>query len=116
MKKLEGNECISRPWGGYAIVKKTKTHWIKKLFVHRNARLSLQSHLYRDEVWFVLKGKVIAQVGKHQTALGPNQFLFIPRKKKHRLIGVTNACVVEIAFGMVLERDIIRYEDDYGRV
>jgi len=38
-----------------------------------------------------------------------------PIKKKHRIIGINEACVLELAFGRVLETDIVRYEDDYGR-
>lgn len=106
---------VIRPWGGYTIIKKTSSHWIKKLYVHKKARLSLQSHQHRDEVWCVLSGEIQAQIGTKCVSVKPGETVFVPKNKKHRIIGVSEACVLEVAFGKVLERDIIRYEDDYGR-
>lgn len=106
---------IKRPWGGYTILKKTNSYWGKKLFVHKNARLSLQSHEFREEVWFILSGKIIACVGNKHHEAKQGDLIFIPKNTKHRITGITKACILEIAFGKVLERDIIRYEDDYGR-
>jgi mannose-6-phosphate isomerase len=107
---------IEHPWGGYTILKKTNSYWAKKLFVHKNARLSLQSHQYRSEIWFVLSGTIMAQVSNKEQEAQKGALVFIPKKAKHRITGLTDACVLEIAFGRVLERDIVRYEDDYGRV
>lgn len=107
---------IKRPWGGYTILKKTKNHWLKKLFVNKNARLSLQSHRYRDEIWYILSGKIKAQVGARQTILSVGDFIFVPKNKKHRITGISQACILEVAFGKTLEKDIIRYADDYGRL
>ena len=106
---------IKRPWGGYTILKKTHFFWIKKLFVHQHKRLSLQSHHYRHEVWVVLCGKINVQIGNSYQVATSGDVLYIPKKRKHRITGLTNACVLEIAFGRVLETDIIRYEDDFGR-
>lgn len=106
---------IKRPWGGYTILKKTNTHWAKKLFVNKGARLSLQSHNHRDEIWLVLSGKITVQVGTKKYDADTGDLIFIPKTKKHRIIGKTKACVFEVAYGKVLERDITRYEDDYGR-
>lgn len=106
---------IKRPWGGYTILNKTKTHWTKKLFVHKGARISLQSHQYRNEIWFVLSGEITVQLGNKKFDAKKGDLIFVPKTKKHRIIGKTKACVFEVAYGKVLERDIVRYEDDYGR-
>jgi len=107
---------VKRPWGGYTILKKTKVFWVKKLFIKQNARLSLQSHNYRNEVWFVLSGSIDAQIGNKTYRAESGDVLFIPIKKKHRIAGIKKACVLELAFGRVLESDIVRYEDDYNRI
>ncbi|OGO91517.1 MAG: hypothetical protein A3F41_06400 [Coxiella sp. RIFCSPHIGHO2_12_FULL_44_14] len=113
--KDDNQALIHRPWGGYTVLKKTPLFWIKKLFVNTEARLSLQSHQHRSEVWVVLRGAIHALIGEKWQRADPGDVLFIPRKKKHRIMGITDACILEIAFGRVLEKDIIRYEDDYGR-
>ncbi|HXW52804.1 MAG TPA: phosphomannose isomerase type II C-terminal cupin domain [Myxococcota bacterium] len=107
---------VARPWGGYAILKKTRTFWIKKLFVNRHARLSLQSHRFRSEVWFVISGVIHAQVGNQIHRAKAGDIIYVPVNRKHRIFAVNDACVLEFAFGLVLEHDITRYEDDYGRV
>jgi mannose-6-phosphate isomerase len=107
---------IKRPWGGYSILRKTSTFWVKKLFVNEGARLSLQSHEHRSEVWLVLSGKISAQVGNQTKVLKAGELISVPKNTKHRITGITEATVLEFAFGKVLERDILRYEDDFGRV
>lgn len=106
---------IKRPWGGYTILKKTQTYWVKKLFVNNKARLSLQSHNHRNEVWYVCSGSIIVQTGNTQRKGKSGDVFFIPKRRKHRILGIKEAVVLEVAFGKVLERDIIRYKDDYGR-
>lgn len=107
---------IKRPWGGYTILKKTNLFWVKKLYIGKNKRLSLQSHALRNEIWVVLNGTVDAQIGTKHKKSKIGDVFFIPKKRKHRILGITDACVLEFAFGRVLEKDIIRYEDDYGRI
>jgi mannose-6-phosphate isomerase-like protein (cupin superfamily) len=110
------NPKVIRPWGGYTVLKKTAKYWVKKLFIHKNARLSLQSHRYRNEICFVLGGEIKALVGNKTVKAKPNDVIFIPKLTKHRITGLSEACILEVAFGKVLERDIVRYADDYGRV
>jgi mannose-6-phosphate isomerase-like protein (cupin superfamily) len=107
---------IARPWGGYTILKKREHFWVKKLFVDRGAKLSLQSHEFRSELWFVIFGTIEAQIGNHIQRAEAGDVIFVPLKRKHRITGIKKACVLEFAFGQVLEHDITRYEDDYGRV
>lgn len=106
---------IMRPWGGYTILKKTNNYWVKKLFINKDARLSLQSHEHREEIWFVLSGKIEARIGNKSKKIIPGEVVFVPKNTKHRIMGITNSSLLEVAFGKVLERDIARYEDDYNR-
>lgn len=106
---------VSKPWGGYTILKKKSGLWVKKLFIKKGQRLSLQSHELRSEVWVVISGTIDAQVGNSHYLAGPDDVVFIAPHLRHRLTGITDACVVELAQGRVLEHDIVRYEDDYGR-
>lgn len=106
---------VQKPWGSYEIIEKKPTYWIKKLFVKKGEVLSLQSHNERSEVWIVLIGTIKAQKNTATYTLKEGESITIKKKEKHRIIGVTDACVLEAAFGRPKERDIIRYEDKYGR-
>ena len=65
--------------------------------------------------WIVLQGKIKAQKGDDSFILNEGEILRIGKEEKHRIYGITNACVLEAAFGQPRESDIIRYEDKYGR-
>lgn len=70
----------------------------------------------RTEVWVVISGEVEAQVGNVHHRAGADDVIVVPPQRKHRLTAVTDAWVMELAQGEVLKHDIVRYEDDYGRV
>ncbi|MBT9169314.1 MAG: Mannose-1-phosphate guanylyltransferase 1 [Syntrophomonadaceae bacterium] len=109
-------KMIKKPWGGYAFLEKRPTYWIKKLFINKGEELSLQSHKERYEIWTVLEGRISAQKGNNRFVLNKGEFLKIDKEEKHRISGLTKSCILEVAFGKPKERDIIRYEDKYGRV
>lgn len=75
----------------------------------------MQKHRNRCEIWIILQGKVRVQKGNVFSILQEGEYLKIDKKEKHRICGLTNASVLEAAFGQPKEGDIIRYEDKYGR-
>lgn len=113
-------EPVERPWGWYINVKEEKNVFkIKHICVYPGKRLSLQSHNKRSEHWVIVKGNAKVQVGKDQLLLHANQSVFIPTEALHRIenVGTENVEFVETQIGNYLEEDdIIRYEDDFGRV
>ena len=113
-------EKVERPWGWYINVKEEKnTFKIKHICVYPGKRLSLQSHNRRSEHWVIVKGNAKVQVGKDQLFLHANQSVYIPKETLHRIEnpGLENVEFVETQIGDYLEEDdIIRYEDDFGRV
>jgi len=106
---------VKKPWGYYIIIIKKQNYWVKKLVVKKNQRISLQSHKEREEFWIVLSGKIKAVKGNSKIELKKSNSIKIDRGEKHRIEGVVNSEILEVAFGNVKERDITRYEDDYGR-
>ena len=110
------NISVKRPWGEYHVLEKTPKHWLKKLFIKKGEQSSLQSHKNRDEIWIVLQGKIKAQKGNKNLILNVGEVLRIDKEEKHRIYALTNACILEAAFGQPKEKDIIRYEDEYGRI
>jgi len=110
------NKTILKPWGKYIILEKKRNYWIKKLFVPQGGKLSLQSHKNRFEIWVVLSGRIEAIKGNSRFLLKGGEFLKINKKEKHRIIGLKDSWILEIAFGQTRESDIIRFKDDYGRI
>jgi mannose-6-phosphate isomerase-like protein (cupin superfamily) len=107
---------ITKPWGWYVTLLSLPHLWIKLIFVEGGHKLSLQSHAYRKELWLFLKGKAEASNdGVIFQAKSCGNSIFIPKCAKHRLVGITGAYIIELAWGKPKEDDIIRYEDDYER-
>ena len=80
---------VKRPWGGYTILKKTNHFWIKKLYIEKNRRLSLQNHQLRDEVWVIEKGRIKIQIGNKTYLAKKGDIAFVPKKTKHHASGET---------------------------
>ena len=113
-------EKVERPWGWYNNVKEgTPGFKIKHICVYPGKRLSLQSHFKRSEHWVIVKGNAKVQVGKDTFCLHVNQSVFIPKEVLHRIenVGQENVEFIETQIGDYLEEDdIVRYEDDFGRI
>jgi len=112
---------VYRPWGWYCTIEGNDTSGfkVKRIAVYPGKKLSLQSHDKRSEHWVIVKGKANVQVGHDNLILHANQHVYIPKKTLHRIenIGEDLLEFVETQIGDYLgEDDIVRYEDDFGRV
>jgi mannose-6-phosphate isomerase-like protein (cupin superfamily) len=108
-------KSVKKPWGSYLVLEKRQTYWLKKLFINKGESLSLQSHKGRYEIWVVLEGKISVQKGNRILILNKGEFMKINKREGHRITGLIQSCVLEVAFGKLQEKDIVRYEDKYGR-
>lgn len=112
---------VYRPWGWYINVEGNDYNGfkVKRIGVYPGKRLSLQSHNQRSEHWVITKGTAKVQVGKDFLILNKNQHVYIPKETLHRMENIGEEMVefVETQIGDYLgEDDIVRYEDDFGRV
>lgn len=105
-----------RPWGGFERFTHNQATTVKIITVKPGARLSLQYHHHRDELWVVLDEAMEVELNGERMVLKQGEQVFIPRTVHHRAIGLDKPCRwLEIAFGDFNEEDIIRVEDDYQR-
>ncbi|MCB1499350.1 MAG: mannose-1-phosphate guanylyltransferase/mannose-6-phosphate isomerase [Bauldia sp.] len=108
-----------RPWGYYQSIDLGPAHQVKRLVVSPGQRLSLQKHRHRSEHWTVVEGAAEVTIDGRVIVLRPNESTYIPLGAVHRAAnrGETTLTIIEVQCGDYLgEDDIIRFEDDYGRV
>ena len=108
-----------RPWGNYHIIAKNTGYQIKEIKVNQNSKLSLQKHKSRSEFWQIVKGESKIIIEEKEYFLKEKEHIYIPKNTIHRIenIGKEELIFIEIQLGENLkEDDIIRLEDDYGRV
>jgi mannose-6-phosphate isomerase-like protein (cupin superfamily) len=107
-----------RPWGNYTVLHTEESCQVKKLVVNPGKRISLQSHEFRAEHWFIVSGKGIAELDGVEMQVNPGDSIDVPIGSKHRISSgkLEPLVFIEVQTGSsFLEDDIVRYTDDYGR-
>jgi mannose-1-phosphate guanylyltransferase len=115
------HKTVFRPWGWYKNIEGSDYGGfkVKVITVYPGKRLSLQSHNCRSEHWVIVKGTAKVELDYKEYFLNCNESIYIPLKSIHRIenIGNTNLEFTETQIGSYLgEDDIVRYQDDFGRV
>jgi mannose-6-phosphate isomerase len=114
-----------RPWGWYETVTEAAGHKVKRIHVHAGKRLSLQKHAQRAEHWVVVSGQARVTLGEpngetwREFDLATGGHCDIAIGQVHRLasVGSTPVEIIEVQFGGYLdEDDIVRLQDDFGRI
>jgi mannose-6-phosphate isomerase len=113
-------EHSRRPWGTYTVLDESATtHKVKTIEVSPGHRLSLQSHAQRSEHWFVVAGEGLVWRDDERISVRSGNAVDIPAGTRHRIecTGLDPLVFIEVQHGTYFgEDDIIRYDDDYGRV
>lgn len=112
------HKTVYRPWGFYTVLAQGKGFLTKLIHVHSGQKLSVQSHNHRSEHWVVLSGtaKVVLEGKEHILSSGHS--IDIPLKAIHSLQNPYSEEleIIEVQLGeKLIEDDIVRYEDMYGR-
>jgi mannose-6-phosphate isomerase len=94
-----------KPWGGEALWALTRAYAAKLIHVRGGHRLSLQLHERKDESMYVLSGVLTLELDGVTHVLRAGQSVHVPAGCVHRLSVSTPQL-----------DDVIRLEDDYGRM
>ncbi len=108
-----------RPWGSFTVLDEGPTFKVKRIEVLPSKRLSYQRHARRAEHWMVVEGAARVTLDGREIALGCGETVDIPVGAAHRVEnpGEGPLVFIEIQRGDYLgEDDIVRLEDDFGRV
>lgn len=110
---------VYRPWGVYDSIESGERFQVKRITVKPGAKLSVQMHHHRAEHWVVVSGTAKVTNGDKTYLVTENQSTYIPVGQVHALEnpGVIPLELIEVQSGSYLgEDDIVRFEDQYGRV
>ncbi len=108
-----------RPWGNYTVLYTDETCQVKKLVINSGKRISLQSHKFRAEHWFIVSGQGSAEIDDKEFTVVPGDTIDVAVGSKHRISSSEQGALIfiEVQTGSSFaEDDIIRYEDDFGRI
>ncbi len=110
---------VEKPWGFELIWAHTDRYACKLMVVETGKRLSLQLHRVKDETIYIATGKLRLHLenddGEIATReMGPGDYARIPVGRRHRFEAIERVEIVEVSTPEL--DDVVRIEDDYGRV
>jgi mannose-1-phosphate guanylyltransferase/mannose-6-phosphate isomerase len=117
--RAEVHTTVHRPWGSYSRLEDGQFYSIKRITVPPQKRLSLQMHHHRSEHWVVVTGTAKVIIDGKEHLLRKGESTFVPIGSMHRLEnpGLVPLEMIEVQIGDYIgEDDIVRFDDDYGRV
>jgi mannose-6-phosphate isomerase len=110
---------VERPWGSYTVLAEGESFKVKTIEVFPAQRLSYQRHSRRSEHWFVVEGQGVVTLDGVQKGVRQGDAVDVPMGAAHRIsnTGPGRLVFVEVQHGDYFgEDDIVRLEDDYGRL
>ena len=87
---------VKKEWG--------KEVWIvnrdycgKKLVLNKGFRCSMHHHKNKDETFYVLKGKVLMEIGDEKHIMLPGHSILIKPNTRHRFTGLEDSEIMEFS-------------------
>ena len=115
-KELKHHLIDKRPWGEFEQFTLNEKTTVKIITVEKNKRFSLQSHKNRKEYWYFLDNPAKIIINNKTIKVKKGDKIMVNKSDKHRVIALNKpAKFLEISFGNFNEKDIKRFEDDFGR-
>ncbi len=107
----------NRPWGRWEEYLNEPGYRVKRIIVNPGKRLSLQKHAQRAEHWVVVQGSGKMTLDEQTYPIKVGDVIFIQTGQVHRVESDPDGylVVIETQFGVCVEDDIVRLEDDFGR-
>ena len=109
---------IEKPWGSEELMEKNEHYVVKRIFMKRGHRCSLQYHVKKHETIVVLDGVLRILSGPTADALVDKLYrsgesLVLTPGVVHRMEGVEDAWYLEASTPEL--DDVVRLSDDYQR-
>jgi len=108
-----------RPWGRYRVIDRGAGYQVKRIEVLPGQRLSYQRHAHRSEHWTIVAGRGHVVLDGDQLEVVAGTRVHVAADVAHRIAnpGPEPLTFIEVQLGAYLgEDDIVRLDDDYGRV
>lgn len=69
----------------------------KKLILNKGFRCSMHYHKLKDETFYILKGKVLLEIGMKKHIMLPRDSMLIKPGQKHRFTGLEDSEIIEFS-------------------
>lgn len=108
---------MDKPWGTVYEWFRGEHFIVSQFHLREGCRTSLHLHENQSHFWFVESGNGELLIEDHTYLIGSGDSIYIDTEQIHRLSAMVGDMVVfEVTSGLIDEGDVVRFEDDYGRV
>ncbi|WP_428394778.1 mannose-1-phosphate guanylyltransferase/mannose-6-phosphate isomerase [Lichenicoccus sp.] len=110
---------VYRPWGFQESLTQGDRFKVNRVLIAPGGKVSLQKHYHRAEHWVVVAGVALVLRDGDDVLVRENESIYLPPGCEHRVCnpGRIPLTLIEVQSGAYLEDDdIVRIEDDYGRI
>lgn len=109
----------TRPWGEFENLLDAEYCKVKQIIIKPGQAPSYQYHFKRSEVWIVVQGEGELKMNDEIQSVRKWDAIIVPVEAKHQIknTGTEDLIFIEVQLGEYFgEDDIVRLEDNYGRV
>jgi mannose-6-phosphate isomerase len=106
-------KIVDKPWGREEWLVLNDKYCLKRLYLNKEGKTSLQYHDNKKETLIVEEGLCDLIINGERILLKNNHPYTVNPKDVHRLIAYKDTVILEVSTPEV--DDVIRLEDDYGR-
>ena len=112
-------KSVEKPWGNELIWANNEKYIAKILTIMPGQKLSRQFHRKKDETIYVMQGTLVLEMGGQgemvRMVCHPGYSRRIMPGEIHRFAAPSTGCVLMEVSSPELD-DVVRLEDDYGRI
>jgi mannose-6-phosphate isomerase-like protein (cupin superfamily) len=109
----------TRPWGEFENLLDSNLCKVKQITIKPGQAPSYQYHFKRSEVWTLVQGEGELKLDDNIIKIKKWDTINIPLQEKHQIknTGDEDIIFIEVQLGEYFgEDDIVRIEDNYGRI
>jgi mannose-6-phosphate isomerase len=117
--EMDAGQKGTPPWGRWFVIQDEADFKVKRIDVFPGKRLSYQKHSKREEHWQAVRGEGRVTIDGIDYPLAAGDCIRIGKEVLHRIenVGKEMLVFIEVQRGEYFgEDDIVRVEDDYGRI
>ena len=108
---------VRKPWGFEFLLYQNKKLAIWLLYLKKSYKTSFHCHVNKKTLLFVVKGSILFKTLKFSKKYKEGEFVEIDKKVFHQSMAISKqgSVILELE-NSVNKNDIVRLDDDYGRV
>jgi mannose-6-phosphate isomerase len=106
-------KIVEKPWGREEWIVLNDKYCLKRMYVNKNSKLSLQYHEHKKETMILEEGLCDLFLNDKMILMEKHKPYTINPNDVHRLLAHKDSVILEVSTPEV--EDVVRVEDDYGR-